>query len=597
MLKLAILGIVSLSIFGQSYPPAGGGGATLPTATATGQIPATNAIGAGTVAYPPKLQEDMVNNNLLLGTATDAKNATWVLMSMGRIGTNNYTHLIISYSNDGTTWYYIDTGFNGTGNVSDVTWTKINGRYWTMFTQNAPANLGLAYSDDLVTWTQLADVAVTGTFGTCTNQCMDQANWAPEFYQDPADGASSGKYHVFYSSGSSAGLFPHNIYHVLGTYNYSTQTWTWTNEAGTSNAADLIVDARGAGASTIVSAIDPFVIKIGSTYNLLGAIGNSQTSTCVANANCGVQLWTSTSVASGYTLQTSTWSGQLPANTGYSSEAPELVVHGVDGSGNPLVRMYWMKVPNQNGMFYTQASMTGGNLNTLTWGTPVQVTALGTGSGSANLFTNLNHGTQKVDNSVETMRDLLNATAQQVSKTFGSITGPLCIGCVTPTNTTSVLETSGGILHVKEPNATNAVLIDSTSSAQASIAFVQNGNFGTSYYVGQNQGGSNDFFMFSGTNGYSFFFYQGTCLAIGANANAVTCPTGVNHVDIGVTEATSAFQVAPVLVSALGTCNAAAKGQLKTVSDATSPTYLGTLTGGGTVYTPVTCNGTAWVSH
>lgn len=39
------------------------------------------------------------------------------------------------------------------------------------------------------------------------------------------------------------------------------------------------------------------------------------------------------------------------------------------------------------------------------------------------------------------------------------------------------------------------------------------------------------------------------------------------------------------------------KGREAVVTDATAPTYLGTLTGGGTVTTPVIDNGTAWVSY
>lgn len=55
--------------------------------------------------------------------------------------------------------------------------------------------------------------------------------------------------------------------------------------------------------------------------------------------------------------------------------------------------------------------------------------------------------------------------------------------------------------------------------------------------------------------------------------------------------------IAPVTVSALPTCNAANSAIRRTVSDATAPTYLGTLTGGGSVMTPVICNGTNWVSY
>ena len=39
------------------------------------------------------------------------------------------------------------------------------------------------------------------------------------------------------------------------------------------------------------------------------------------------------------------------------------------------------------------------------------------------------------------------------------------------------------------------------------------------------------------------------------------------------------------------------EGDTAYVTDATAPTYLGTLTGGGSVKCPVFFNGTAWVSH
>lgn len=49
--------------------------------------------------------------------------------------------------------------------------------------------------------------------------------------------------------------------------------------------------------------------------------------------------------------------------------------------------------------------------------------------------------------------------------------------------------------------------------------------------------------------------------------------------------------------TALPTCNAGAKGTHAEVSDATTPTYLGTYTSGGAVYSPVACNGTNWVTY
>lgn len=46
----------------------------------------------------------------------------------------------------------------------------------------------------------------------------------------------------------------------------------------------------------------------------------------------------------------------------------------------------------------------------------------------------------------------------------------------------------------------------------------------------------------------------------------------------------------------LPTCNATLSGSRASVTDATSPTYLGTYTSGGAVHAPVFCNGTAWVT-
>jgi len=48
-------------------------------------------------------------------------------------------------------------------------------------------------------------------------------------------------------------------------------------------------------------------------------------------------------------------------------------------------------------------------------------------------------------------------------------------------------------------------------------------------------------------------------------------------------------------VATLPPASAALMGARSFVTDATSPTFLGTLTGGGTVVCPVFCNGTAWV--
>ncbi len=49
--------------------------------------------------------------------------------------------------------------------------------------------------------------------------------------------------------------------------------------------------------------------------------------------------------------------------------------------------------------------------------------------------------------------------------------------------------------------------------------------------------------------------------------------------------------------TALPTCNSGEEGAHLTVSDATTPTYLGTYASGGAVVADVLCNGTNWVTH
>ena len=70
---------------------------------------------------------------------------------------------------------------------------------------------------------------------------------------------------------------------------------------------------------------------------------------------------------------------------------------------------------------------------------------------------------------------------------------------------------------------------------------------------------------------------------------AVNQQTALATLDVAGTIRTSGYTVA--------TLPAGVIGMLAYVTDALSPTYLGTLTGGGAVKVPVFHNGTAWVSH
>lgn len=79
-------------------------------------------------------------------------------------------------------------------------------------------------------------------------------------------------------------------------------------------------------------------------------------------------------------------------------------------------------------------------------------------------------------------------------------------------------------------------------------------------------------------SGTTYDFTVGTTLLVGSSINA------------GSTIRVGAFTVSTL--PAAGTA-----GRMAYVTDATAPTYLGTLTGGGSVKCPVFDNGTAWVSH
>lgn len=58
------------------------------------------------------------------------------------------------------------------------------------------------------------------------------------------------------------------------------------------------------------------------------------------------------------------------------------------------------------------------------------------------------------------------------------------------------------------------------------------------------------------------------------------------------------YDISPDRVFTVATLPVPASGvAYATVSDATAPTYLGALTGGGAVVCPVFYNGTSWVSH
>lgn len=88
-------------------------------------------------------------------------------------------------------------------------------------------------------------------------------------------------------------------------------------------------------------------------------------------------------------------------------------------------------------------------------------------------------------------------------------------------------------------------------------------------------------------------------LAVTATGNLTAGATGVLQLNgRGQISSVAANQIGwgSTTVAALASCVSGIKGERATVTDATSPTYLGTLTGGGAVVAGALCNGTAWVA-
>ena len=79
-----------------------------------------------------------------------------------------------------------------------------------------------------------------------------------------------------------------------------------------------------------------------------------------------------------------------------------------------------------------------------------------------------------------------------------------------------------------------------------------------------------------------------------------TAPSSAAKFDVnGSIRGTSIISTGTVTLKGytVATLPAGTVGMTAYVTDATAPTYLGTLTGGGAVVCPVFYNGSAWVSH
>ena len=75
-------------------------------------------------------------------------------------------------------------------------------------------------------------------------------------------------------------------------------------------------------------------------------------------------------------------------------------------------------------------------------------------------------------------------------------------------------------------------------------------------------------------------------VALGAPAYAQSWAPGLGYVF----KAPVLLKFPPTVVASLPTCNLSRRGEVRTVTDAASPTFMGTATGSGTFTVPVVCS-------
>jgi len=101
----------------------------------------------------------------------------------------------------------------------------------------------------------------------------------------------------------------------------------------------------------------------------------------------------------------------------------------------------------------------------------------------------------------------------------------------------------------------------------------------------------------STVNGAGLNLPPGIAPGLPNNGDIWTTAAGLFARINGATVGPFATKLSAYAVATLPACNATYQDAMAVATDATVPTYRGTLTGGGTVRTPVYCDGTIWTSR
>jgi hypothetical protein len=225
-------------------------------------------------------------------------------------------------------------------------------------------------------------------------------------------------------------------------------------------------------------------------------------------------------------------------------------------------------------------------LSAITGGTGSAVTITGNdASGGVLIFKNPNSFT--------------GTTANLIVRGGGTITWAGCFQVLTGNSIVSACETGNSSNFVRlRATGTEQSIYASSNTLTMGISTATNGATATAHTLkAPNATGTT-------STGGSLTIAGGTGTSAGGAVIISTAATTTQAAAVTVNkDGVTTFAKPPVLpVYTVATLPATAaagmvQGAMAVVTDATTPTYLGALTGGGAVVCPVFYNGTAWVSH
>jgi hypothetical protein len=155
---------------------------------------------------------------------------------------------------------------------------------------------------------------------------------------------------------------------------------------------------------------------------------------------------------------------------------------------------------------------------------------------------------------------------------------------------------------LEEGNTTGGSPFLASRGSDTNVSFGFDMQGAGTYTFASHSFGETEFQIFG--NGGSSWLSTGSSASnaptIAANGAASNVSIVLQPKGAGVTSSTAPVQLPAFTVSALNSsypCNSSIENSMAVVTDASSPTYNGTLTGGSSTRIPVFCNGAAWTAH